>query len=161
MARVTAMKVPVVVDPGEVSDGYHTFNELYLHRMALMAALMRFSGAPCWRSRQHHDGTMFKGFFIIGMTLGIAEPNQITYHIEEKHWEEFAFAPTLEHAPDFDGHTASDAVRRLLDWSLLGVPNHRPEVLCYLCGRPVSLIDRNGANSRHPRCQVDQKPTDG
>lgn len=151
MAKTTFVRVGV--DPSEVSDGYHTFNELYRHRMALMAALMRFSGASCWRSRQHHDGTMFNGFFIVGMTLGIVEPNQITYHVELKHWEEFAFAPTLEKAPEFDGHTPEDVVRRLLDWCLVGVPEHRPPVLCARCGHPVSLIDRNGADSMHPMCR--------
>lgn len=48
------------VDVGEVSDGYHTFNELYRYRMLYNAAffnLLAGSGqVEVCKSRRHSDG---------------------------------------------------------------------------------------------------------
>lgn len=141
-------------DKGKISDGFHTFDELYEHRTLLMAALMRFSGQPAWRSRQHDDGSMFEDMFIVGMTLPVGfDGVQITYHVEAKHWETFAFAETLDKAPHYDGHTPDDVLKRLRDWLLLGVPQHRANPLCTVCGGPVSMIDREEGNTMHPRCR--------
>lgn len=44
-------------DPGEISDGYHTFNELYQHRCALFLALMASNPSIS----KHHDGSEWDG----------------------------------------------------------------------------------------------------
>ena len=52
----------------DASDGYHTFTELYEHRIALFIALCRarseddkFYGIDeIWRSKLHSDGTSFE-----------------------------------------------------------------------------------------------------
>lgn len=99
---------------GETSDGYHTFNELYDHRTMLMAVLMNTEEfcTVSWRSRQHHVGgaPMFDGMFIVGMNLHVG---QVTYHIEDKHWDLFNGVETLENAPEWDGHTSGDVLERL------------------------------------------------
>jgi hypothetical protein len=111
-----------VDNPGEQSDGYHTFNELYEHRHALFILLcativtqhasMR-SRHIVWRSRQHHDGTMFADHFIMGL---FEEPgSQITYHLPISLWDRTGFAETLDKAPAFDGHTSRDVIERLYD----------------------------------------------
>ncbi|MGK3384654.1 hypothetical protein ACSLOB_28275, partial [Escherichia coli] len=41
------------VDMGEVSDGYHTFNELYAHRVRLFSSLMHAYAELSWWSRKH------------------------------------------------------------------------------------------------------------
>ena len=109
---------------GETSDGYHTFNELYAHRGALFLAVARllqdkaeevYGGTehelPVWRSKLHHDGTMFPGWFILG--IGKAPGEQITYHLPIGDWDRACFAVTLDHAPAFDGHTSDDVLARL------------------------------------------------
>lgn len=99
--------------PGDVSDGYHTFDELYDHRMALTAALVKSHPELSWRSKEHHpDGDpMFGGFFIVGMTLpGIGD---ISYHYKLEHWDLFNGMPTFPHAHLWDGHTPAEVVRRL------------------------------------------------
>lgn len=61
----------------KVSDGYHTFRELYEHRMTLFQALVNEMASTnsrsqyeipdyrnVWKSRQHSDGTMFGNMFI-------------------------------------------------------------------------------------------------
>lgn len=99
-----------------VSDSYHTFGELYRHRHALFIALMRSNPDISWRANNHDDGTMFPGgYFVAGMHL----PNgDISYHLGLKYWDELdncGITTTLK-APKWDGHTAEDVVKRLLNW---------------------------------------------
>lgn len=51
---------------GDISDGYHTFNELYHHRAILFANICNKSGKS-WKSKKHHDGSMYDGMFIVGI----------------------------------------------------------------------------------------------
>ena len=53
-----------VVDPGKISDGYHTFEELYAHRIMLFICLMKSNKDISWKSRVHGDGTSLDGWFI-------------------------------------------------------------------------------------------------
>jgi hypothetical protein len=104
----------VQAEMGEVSDGYHTFNELYEHRHALFIALCRTGVPICdlWRSRLHADGSMFDGWFIMGI-MSVLPQKQITYHLPLRLWDRTNFVPTLERAPKWDGHTSTDVIERL------------------------------------------------
>lgn len=111
------------LDPGEhnqVSDGFHTFGELYDHRRALTAALAAERADISWRSKAHHpdDGPMFEGGYFI---VGIDTPaGTITYHYKLTHWDDFAEVPELEHAPKWDGADPGATVTRLLAWAVHG-----------------------------------------
>jgi hypothetical protein len=109
----TTLKLPC--DVREVSDGYHTFAELYDHRAVLLISLMRAFPKISWRSQLHDDGTMFGGFFVAGMGL---PSGMITYHLEMKYWNFFdgTEIETRAKAPPFDGHSPSDVLYRLLAW---------------------------------------------
>ncbi len=104
---------------GLVSDGYHTFDELYDHRITLWIALCRSYRThgsrtmppDVWRSTLHSDGSAFDGWFVLG--FGKQSGNQITYHIPISRWEETGFAETLDRAPKWDGHKPSDVIERL------------------------------------------------
>lgn len=113
-------------DKGEISDGYHTFNELYDHRITLFVALARlcrrqelkiggWPGQPfVWRSKKHSDGELCFGTgtqYVLG--IGNFPGQQITYHIPIERWDETNFAETLDKAPEFDGHTSADVLERL------------------------------------------------
>lgn len=105
----------MVGDKGNISDGYHTFNELYRHRRALFVALCKAlqDTHTVWRSKLHNeaDGEIFEGMFIAGINT---EPGkQISYHIGLKYWDEFDFVETYERAPKWDGHTSDEVVERL------------------------------------------------
>lgn len=54
--------VPCV--PEKTSDGYHTIEELYEHRHALFMALTCAMPWRSWKSRRHHDGPSYDGWFI-------------------------------------------------------------------------------------------------
>lgn len=98
-----------------ISDGYHTFGELYDHRRALSAALAKV--LPSWRSREHHpdDSPMFEGgYFIVGIEL---PTGWITYHYKLSHWDDFASVPEMAHAPKWDGAAPNETVDRLLEWA--------------------------------------------
>lgn len=105
------------VDVDTVSDGYHTFGELYDHRRALTAAFLRDLGRFAWKSKAHHpdDNPMFEGgYFIVGANL--LDHGQISYHYKLTHWDDFRRIPEIPHAPKYDGHTPVDVVQRLLTW---------------------------------------------
>ena len=94
-------------DKGETSDGYHTFNELYEHRHALFSVVC--AAHDGWKSKLHGDGTMFRGWFI----AGVATPKgQATYHLPLSWWDRYR-CKELEHAPEWDGHTAQQVPERI------------------------------------------------
>lgn len=95
---------------GEVSDGFHTFSELYAHRHALFIALMRSHPDLSWRSGAHHDGSMMGGWFIAGMRLPSGD---ITYHLPVAIEGSAAAATERDRAPEWDGHTHLDVIERL------------------------------------------------
>lgn len=100
---------------GEVSDGYHTFNELYRHRHSLFLALMKTSPARSWISELHYDGGKYDAWFVAGMDL---PTGQVTYHLPITFWlmATRTGAEVRERAPQWDGHTAVDVENRIQDW---------------------------------------------
>lgn len=113
---------PEQEDTDSISDGYHTFGELYDHRRALTAALAKAAPHPvdggweAWRSKRHHPDELpiFEGYFVVGIDL----PNgTITYHYELAHWDDFAHVQELRHARKWDGASPADTVNRLLTWA--------------------------------------------
>ena len=102
-----------------ISDGYHTFGELYEHRIVLYIALCRVlrfdtekEHLQIFRTKLHSDGTGFEGWFVLGI-VDMITGEQITYHLPNLKWELTAFAETLDKAPDFDGHSSQDVLDRI------------------------------------------------
>lgn len=110
-----------VADVGAVSDGYHTFSDLYEHRHALFCALAVSHPEISWTATEHQDQSpMYEGYFLAGMNLPVGS---VSYHLPVSFWSllESAGVPTYEYAPvAFDGHTPEDVVARLLEWAGLG-----------------------------------------
>jgi hypothetical protein len=94
---------------GNVSDGYHTFNELYYHRMILFSIICNQNKEIAWKSKLHDDGTMFENYFIVGINT---KEGQYTYHYNLKYWDNFK-CKVLESAPKYDGHKPNDIDRLL------------------------------------------------
>lgn len=123
--------VPKAKAPGDTSDGYHTFDELYEHRTGLLAALcnvaagvmetegleLRDMKCLVFKSRHHHDGEMYDGMFIVGLNCSMLPgpwAKWATWHCEDKWWDRFNI-PELDRAPEWDGHTPADALARLIE----------------------------------------------
>ena len=94
-------------DSGSISDGYHTFNELYEHRMHLFAVICNQNKELSWKSKLHHDNTMYDNYFIVGITT---PQGNYTYHYHIDHWDMFN-VKELDKAPEWDGHKPSDIIR--------------------------------------------------
>lgn len=95
---------------GEVSDGYHTFNELYAHRVRLFSTLMRAYPDKSWWSDTHHDGSVWDGWIIAGIDT---PAGTATYHLPVTEVEQLAGIARLERGKEWDGHTADDVLERL------------------------------------------------
>ena len=96
-------------DTGDISDGYHTFNELYHHRIILFSIICAMHPEKAWKSLLHSDGIMFENYFIVGITT---PQGNYSYHCHKDHWDRFA-GQVLEHAPEWDGHLPKDIDRLL------------------------------------------------
>lgn len=95
---------------GKVSDGYHTFDELYHHRAILFAVICNNNPELAWKSKLHDTGDMYDGMFIVGIDT---PKGQATYHYGiEPYWDIFN-VKELDHAPKWDGHTSDDAIMRI------------------------------------------------
>ena len=99
-------------ETGQVSDGYHTFDELYEHRCLLFLNLMAGRPEVSWRARRHEDGSAIKGYWIAGMRLPSGD---VTYHVPNRLWRllDGHTVETRARAPKWDGHTSAEALRRL------------------------------------------------
>ena len=94
----------------EISDGWHTFEELYYHRMILFLTIQKANKNISWKSKKHHDGTMFDDSFICGIQT---PEGQYTYHYNLKYWDLFSDIKELDYAPEYDGHKPQDITRLL------------------------------------------------
>ncbi len=109
--KLTVNLEDLPTDTGKISDGYHTFDELYFHRMILFATICKLKPEDAWKSRKHEVGgdPMYDGYFIVGINT---PEGQFTYHYDLEHWDKFQ-VDELENAPKFDGHTSNDVTRLL------------------------------------------------
>ena len=103
---------------GEVSDGYHTFNELYEFRKVYNAALFnewaKHSKYTVHKSKRHNDGELCFGggwFIVIALLPG----GQISNHYEIKDWDLFKIPEQEKALFVFDCHTSKDVLNRLLE----------------------------------------------
>lgn len=111
------IKIPME-NVGEVSDGYHTFNELYEFRKVYNAGLFnewaRQNKMSVHKSKKHFDGEecFGGGWFIVVANL---PAGQISNHYEMKDWDLFQIPEKERALFEFDGHTPKDCIDRLLD----------------------------------------------
>lgn len=98
-----------VTDVGEVSDGYHTFNELYYQRMMLFATIVNMFPEKSWKTKRHEDGEecFGGGWFLV--TIDTPE-GAYGYHYEMKYWDKF-MCKELRVAKHWDGYTEDDVTR--------------------------------------------------
>lgn len=103
----------------DLSDGFHTFRQLYYQRMMLFATIVKQNKDKAWKSLRHEDGELCfgGGWFIVG----IDTPEGIyTYHYEDNFYSLFD-CEELECAKHWDGHTGKDVTR------LLSLPSAQSE----------------------------------
>lgn len=105
-----------------VSDGYHTFWELYKHRVHLYIALCKSILSHPWsttritKSKIHEDGLdVWNEWGMFLLQIQDEYEWQISYHLDKEYWDKCDFAIAQEKATiPFDGHTSDDVLDRLL-----------------------------------------------
>ena len=112
---------PKSEDMGEVSDGYHTFNQLYHQRAILFATIVNQNKDRAWKSYKHEDGKYCFDkdgeWFIVGIDTPLGS---YTYHYSKEYWDYFD-CEELECGKLWDGHTEEDVIR------LLSLPSVTPQ----------------------------------
>lgn len=98
-----------MIDTDSISDGFHTFKELYDQRAFLWAVILNANRGIAWKSRKHEDDSMYDGMFIAGIET---PEGQYTFHIDNGWWDMYD-VKELPNAPYWDGHTSSDITRLL------------------------------------------------
>ena len=107
----SSFNLPEGMTTGQVSDGYHTFDELYAHRVRLFSTLMRAHPDKSWWSFRHHDGSAWDGWIIAGIDT---PAGTATYHLPVSEIDFFSEdIRQLEKGKEWDGHTADDVLERL------------------------------------------------
>lgn len=96
----------------EASDSYHSFDELYSHRIMLFLTLMKQNKEISWKTRFDREGGNITGWFIGGMELPVG---QITYHIPDEFWDVLSDVKEVEKSL-WDGHDSNDVIKRLNSW---------------------------------------------
>lgn len=105
-----------------ISDWYHTFWELYKHRIHLFIALCKSiylenlysdktRGISIIKSKLHSDWSEFEWWFIIQLETRFW---QISYHLPNEYWDKCNFIETKDKANEWDWHTSDDVLERLL-----------------------------------------------
>ena len=105
------------IDPYKISDGYHTFGELYEFRKLYNALLFnewaKLGKYEVVKSYRHSDGKFcfdsYREWFIV---VAQTPFGQISNHYKGEDWDLFA-VPEVSQAPNFDGHTPQDVLVRL------------------------------------------------
>lgn len=112
-------------DRCKISDGHHTFEELYHHRTLLFIIFVKnllleykqtedlSTTTPIWWTKKYSSGNdIQEGWFMLG--IGIEKGEQISYHVSDKYLHLVENdVPKLIIAPTFDGHTSKDVAERL------------------------------------------------
>ena len=108
------------VETGQISDGFHSFDELYAFRTYYNACLFnewaRQGKYDVHKSVRNGDGDLCFGghWFVVVATL----PNgQISNHYHMDDWKLFDVVERYTSAP-WDGHTAKDVMARLREFLL-------------------------------------------
>lgn len=95
-----------------ISDGYHTFGELYKHRAGLFATICNMFPELSWKSLKHEDGSMFPDMFIVGINT---PKGPASYHYDyDPYWEWFDNVKQIDRAPHYDGYSDDESLKRVM-----------------------------------------------
>jgi hypothetical protein len=94
----------------DLSDGYHTFNQLYQHRNAMFLLMANQTGEASFKTKRNGDGEEFPGYFLVGINTPIG---QISYHMPIEYWD-YARVKEVERNEWYDGHTSDDVYQRIM-----------------------------------------------
>ena len=128
--RKAICEVAGIAEIDDLSDGFHTFRQLYYQRMMLFATIVKQNKDKAWKSLRHEDGELCfgGGWFVVGIDT---PEGSYTYHYENKYFDLFD-CEILDYSKHWDGHTEKDVTR------LLSLPSAQPEIVrCEECAHKM------------------------
>jgi len=152
--RINAIcEVAGVAEIDDLSDGFHTFRQLYYQRMMLFAVIVRQNKDKAWKSLRHEDGELCfgGGWFIVGIDT---PEGSYTYHYEDNYYSLFD-CEELERGKHWDGHTEKDVTRLLSLPTIQREPQEGHWILYdkrfpwrtwYKCSECGNYLDFSGVN---------------
>lgn len=107
------------IEGDDLSDGYHTFDELYNHRHALFLTWLNSKDCPdCYVIENHFDSwDLIVCEWMFNPTTNPAPyQRQISYHIPTAYRNYYKHIPRRSaDQHDYDGHTSKEVVQRLYE----------------------------------------------
>jgi hypothetical protein len=124
--NITELNIEInkLEDKGQISDGYHTFEELYDHRCLLYLALCIKYKDYCYYTYTNSDGSTWDGWFLL--VLNHPDIKQISYHlpIELVDYCSLVDIKFKDKSDDYDGHSSKNVVDGLQDLIELEIINY-------------------------------------
>ena len=123
----------------DISDGYHTFGDLYHHRALLFASVLCIPeiNKCAWKSKKHFDNDkdpMYDGMFIVGFTAELdGKKYEASYHYDiDPYWDKyFGHVKEIDHAPEFSGYTPEDSINTIYTVASYWFNSHEGERMWY------------------------------
>ena len=104
-------------DVENVSDGYHTFDELYRFRMLYNAGffnlLAKLDECEVYKSEKHYDGEYPFGENKMFIVSAMLPTGLISNHYSLEYWDLFKVRAVDKSIFEYDGHDSSDVVSRI------------------------------------------------
>ena len=116
------MKKAFYIIENDISDGYHTFKELYDYRMAYNALWVneinrsgKSNDYQLHKSIKHSDGELCfgGGWFIVSLKL---PTGQVSNHYKLEYWDLFKIPEYERSIIEYDGHTPELAKERMFNF---------------------------------------------
>ncbi len=106
----------------DLSDGYHTFQDMYDERAVLFLSLCKLIKENSymshrlflWKSRKESIGRKIEGYFLVGITN--SDGSMISYHLENKWWDKTSDFLELQEAPQYDWDDSYSSLQLLEEW---------------------------------------------
>ncbi len=98
----------------QISDGHHTFKDLYFHRMILFSKLCIIYKDRAWKTKKHYDNDndpMFPGDFLVGINTN---EGVVSYHFKLEYWDYFKDIKEIAYSPKWDKVEANKTIKRIL-----------------------------------------------
>lgn len=104
---------------GDISDGYHTFDELYEHRCLLFIAWIISVDSHIMDVIPSYIPDHFEGWDLIWTSIpdGTGDLKQISYHVPVKYRHLYrGHCNRQEVNSAYDGHTSGDVIKRITEF---------------------------------------------
>lgn len=116
---IQILKGKKLIDDNLISDGHHTFRELYDYRMLYNALIInewaKGDDIEVYKSKKHDDGLecFGGGWFIV---VAVLPTGIVDNHYKLEYWDLFKCKEEEKDKYKYDGHTPKDVSNRMFEY---------------------------------------------